>query len=154
MSDDSDEDLLLGEDLFVNHILPSLLKVEKRRLKRKKKFDCWDSPWGHLISNPDTSKEDSTAGRMFRMRFRVPFLLFQNFLVPMVEQKQIFRGINSYIPVECKVLISLRILGRGLYMDDAAELSGVSERHTRRIFYAFCQGIKKYLYPELVFNTV
>jgi hypothetical protein len=39
-------------------------------------------------------------------------------------------------------------------MDDAAELSGVSERHTRRLFYTFCEGIQINLFPEVVVNTL
>ena len=68
-------------------------------------------------------------GRKFRRRFRVPFPLFQ-FIVSECERVNLF-GIKSLsrvrAPLEFKILISLRIVGRGNCFDEIGELAGAFE---------------------------
>lgn len=43
------------------------------------------------------------------------------------------------IPLELKILSTLRILGRGSVFDDAHEGSGMSEESCRSFFHSFCE---------------
>jgi hypothetical protein len=59
--------------------------------------------------------------------------MFVNKLVPMCIEKNIF-GTSRTIPVEFKLLVALRMLGRGSCADDMEELSGIAESSCQHIF--------------------
>jgi hypothetical protein len=92
------------------------------------------------LQNPE-SKESQT----FRKRFRVPYPIFM-MLVDWTKgwyEKADGNGCinscdaigNRSIPTDLKVLAVLRILGRGLCLDDIEELSGISASTTRVFFH-------------------
>ena len=75
--------------------------------------DVWDTNWGKMLRNPDVKDPTSRIGRLFRRRFRVDYELFDDLLVPICKENNVFeQTITSSIAVEFKILISLRILGR------------------------------------------
>ena len=93
--------------------------------------------------DPATQDPLSRAGKLFRLRFRLPWDLFSNFLLPWVEEAGWWPPRSSRrarVPLEIKVLISLRRLGRGLVADYVAELSHPPPHSTRRTLCA--QSIK------------
>jgi hypothetical protein len=92
---------------------------------------------------------EGKLARMFRRRFRVPPWLFFNVLVP--ECKPIFDVHFTYIPIEIKVMIALRILGRDACADDCAELSFVHESTANRIFHKFITEYPKLHYEKYVY---
>ena len=100
--------------------LPSKIGRKKEEVPRKAKriVNVWDSPFGKMMLDPDSSLESTTAGKLFRLRVRVPFSVFQ-----MIVER--FRTIPEWnirkdsdtkrgkpLPLELKVMSSLYILGR------------------------------------------
>jgi hypothetical protein len=57
---------------------------------RGPKIDYWQTEWGRLILDPSTMDPKSRNGLKFRRRFRVPFPLFHEVLVPICREKNIF----------------------------------------------------------------
>ena len=122
MDDLNEEELLkLEEDIVVSWIDREFdklvgLKNIKKRSRRTFKLNYWDTTWGRLIRSDDIRDPTSYNARLFKRRFRVPFGLFEDIIVPMCEEKNIFE--TTYptrirVPVEFKVLMCLRILGQG-----------------------------------------
>ena len=52
-------------------------KKEERPRKPKKVANVWDSPFGKMLLDPDSSVESTPSGKLFRLRVRVPFSVFQ-----------------------------------------------------------------------------
>ena len=97
----------------------------KRKRMRRQRVDLWASEWGRLLTHHKTSTPGTFEYIKFRLRFRVPFPLFKK-LIPAVKAAHIFnKSRSSYIPLEFKVMIALRIIGRDTDCDTASELSGV-----------------------------
>ena len=72
----------------------------------------WHSAWGQMIGSSDVLDPNSRNGSKFRLRFRVPYPLYRDFLVPLCsrEGKNVFQEHRkSVIPTEIKVLIALRM---------------------------------------------
>ena len=100
-----------------------MMKQANTRDGRENKKDYWKTPWGVMLRHPDINNPTTKLGRLFRRRFRVPFPIFDEILVRRCREKNIF-DIKSdkcvRIPLEFKILIALRILGRGNPADDIA----------------------------------
>ena len=108
----------------------------KRTRKRKEKIDFNNSSWGRLIADPEVNNPESTAGRTFRLRFRVPFPIFDKVLAPLMVTKNIFKADNKMtrVPLKFKLLACLRILGRGLCFDDITDIIGIPVSTMHAIF--------------------
>ena len=134
--------------LFPDLILAPVTK------KRPLKEDFWLSNWGILILHPDVRDPSTPLAKLFRRRFRVPFPIFK-VLVQRCEESNLF-GIKCpskvRVPIEFKVLISLRIMGRGNVCDDIAEMSGVPESTCSVIFHRFCTQFAKNFFDEYVIH--
>ena len=65
-------------------------ETSKKRRKKEKRIDYWDSAWGRLLLDPLTMDPTSSQGLLFRRRFRVPFPLFMEVLLPICRTKNIF----------------------------------------------------------------
>ena len=82
----------------------------------------------------------------FRKRFRIPFALFRDWLVPICREQHIFKTTKSPIPLEFKVLVALRIFDRNNTADDSNELSsGVIREST-------CVSILKEFVTKMAYN--
>ena len=59
--------------------LPSKIGRKKEEVPRKAKriVNVCDSAFGKILLEPDSSLESTTAGKLFRLRVRVPFSVFQ-----------------------------------------------------------------------------
>ena len=76
--------------------------------------DYSNTNWAKFIADDSINDPDSRKGKLFRRRFRVPFHIF-NFLCRICKLKNVFEIKDEskvIIPIEIKVLICLRILGR------------------------------------------
>ncbi len=62
---------------------------QKRTYRGDSKIDLWQSSWGRLLSHASISDPHSWVAKKFRRRFRIPYSVFKNVLVPMCEQKNI-----------------------------------------------------------------
>ena len=119
------------------------LGISPPRLGRvtRPRANLWESVWGKMLLHPDIDNPTSRVSKLFRRRFRVPYDLFKNCLVPLCLEHDVFRlKQNSLIPLEFRLLIALRILGRGCTADDCNELSDVPESTCNTIFKTFCRN--------------
>jgi hypothetical protein len=128
----------------------------KRSRKSKERPDYSTSTMGAMLKNEHNLMLNtcfSEAANAFRRRFRVPYSLFYKVLVPMCASKEVFSNTEGKfaIPVNLKVLIALRILGRDATADDCVMNSGVSERTCNQIFHEFVTNFSKHFYDEYVF---
>ncbi len=98
-------------------ILFSTLGKRTRRTEPRPNY--WSSTWGRMLRNPQLQDSSSKVSRKFRRRFRVPYVLFKDVIVPQCVAANVFdTKSNSTIPIEIKVLVALRILGRNAVSDD------------------------------------
>ena len=151
LEDETTEDNFIIE--MINDWLQDYQPKPKKTRARVPPADFWSSPWGILISNPVVEDPKSKEGKSFRRRFRVPFPLFKEILLPLCIEHQIFNhNRRSRIPVEAKLLSSLRILGRDSCADDVAELlqNVIGESHVYTIFKQFIFGMATKVFPSVV----
>jgi hypothetical protein len=112
--------------------------------------------WGIMLSNPDLGDVTTKAGKLFRRRFRVPFPLFELIVVKCKEANvfEIKSESRVRIPLELKVLMCLRILGRGNCCDEIAELSESFESSVLALFKTFVRNFVVAFYDVfIVFPT-
>jgi len=138
----------------------SLITNRKPRRPEEGRYASWDiHPWMLLLKNEEVRDPDSFLGRRFRRRFRVPAPFFLDWLVPTARKENLFdRSTNrktfmlrqEQIPLEIKLLISLRMLGRGSTHDDVAEPSYVSESHCGVIFRQFIRNFSRLFKEEFI----
>ena len=98
--------------------------------------DYWASTWGVMLSSIRNARAcgapDARGEKTFRLRFRVPYVRFEQ-LLQYVRDKSTIGPKSSedaahrpVAPLELKVLAVLRYLGRGWCLDDLSEASGIS----------------------------
>lgn len=100
------------------------------------------STWGRMLLNERIKDPaDRKGGKLFRLRFRVPYPLFEK-MVEMTRESGWFTeapnctGIPG-APLELKILAVLRVLGRGYCFDGVEELSLISAESLRVFFRKF-----------------
>lgn len=124
-------------------ILLDNVSPEPKKAKRihRERINLWDREWGKLIRSEEVRDPLSFEGKKFRLRFRVPFSLFAMQLVPACKEANIFKlSRNSVIPIEFKILVALRILGRDHDSDTISELSGIKPSSCNSFFKQFVLG--------------
>ena len=62
---------------------------KKRQRVRPSKINYGETNWGRILSNPRVKDPESREGKLFRLRFRCPFALFEEVLMPFVWMKNI-----------------------------------------------------------------
>ena len=90
-------------------------------------------------------------GKLLRRRFRFPFQLFDEVIVPECEKVNLFGTIcesRVRIPTPFKILMALRLLGRGNTCDDISELSGGSESTANSVFKTFVTILTRTNQPQ------
>jgi len=119
-------------------ILDFIYEDAKRcRENRYRSTSLWDSSWGKLLLNPQINDSTSWYARLFRRRFRLPYDLFITF-VEECKEVNLFNEKNySKIPIEFKILMPLRILGRDTCADDISEYINIGNSTVNNIFKAF-----------------
>ena len=159
-------------DVLDEEDFTGLRKAGQKR-QRQPHQSLEDSPWGRLLRDPSLLVEGSFVNRKFRRRFcvcyyfqlrfilpvvllpsgrfRIPPRLFFDVLVPMCESKNVFQmKHDGRIPIQFKIMVALRILGRGVTADDIEELSGIGESTALSIFKTFVKEFSKAFLEEYV----
>ena len=126
-----------------------------KRYGRTLKRNYWrETNWGQLyINNPEVKDPSTKTARDFRRRFRVPFPIFDEIIVPECDRLNVFEVrdlARVRIPTDFKVLICLRILGRGTYQDDIAEMSGSFKSTCNKVFRQFLRNFTPAFYSKFV----
>jgi len=171
MIDQDDFDLFLDSDEFEDELIKEIItnfpelwendedknneikQMHKRKRKRANKIDYAGEQWLQMLNNPDLLVETSSAAITFRRRFRVPYVIFKNWIVPICEEHNIFETKDTCrvrIPLELKVLVSLRVLGRGNCADDIEEFSKVPISTVHHIFKTFIRNFSKHAYNMFI----
>jgi hypothetical protein len=148
-------DMAIIENFIKKHVeknyhrfLPTLGKRTRQTTPRP---NYWESTWGKLLRDPNISNPMSSVSKKFRRRFRVPYKLFNEVLLPQCIQSNIFEmKHNSIVPVELRILISLRILGRDCVGDDCEELSFVNQETARNYFKKFVNNYAVRYYADYI----
>ena len=109
--------------------------------------DIWRTPWGVMLSDASLRDNTSYASGKFRKRFRVSHAMFL-YLVQRCVDAELFPGVK--IPIEFRLLITLRILGRGNCADDIAEFSGFSDNTINYIFHQMTEKFVDAFYDEFI----
>ena len=114
--------------------IEDLVKASKKRkyTHHNRTRDLWSTPWGLMLKELANSNDiNSYEHRKFRRRFRVPFSMFLDIVKECAELHVFGVQIRKRkIPIEFKVLASLKILGRDLCCDEIDERLNISESHT------------------------
>jgi hypothetical protein len=125
-------------------------KVRDKTIPRR---DYRASVWWQALQDPNTKDPQTKAGKKFRLRFRVPFPLFQELVAlakvwfPQADTDIVGR---PSVPIELKVLCWLRVLGRGSCFDDCEECTGADEETLRTFFHKFSSRFAKEKFREYV----
>jgi hypothetical protein len=131
-------------------------RKKRRRVRSRITQEMLDqSIWGQLINHPNVVDPESYEGIKFRLRFRVPYGVFKETLVPYCIAKNIFQyKKKSQIGVEYKILVCLRILGRGHDLDSVNELSLIPTSTCHYIFKQFIYNFSAAFYDRHVYMPV
>jgi hypothetical protein len=112
------------------------------------------SEWARLLNNANISDPKSWAGRTFRRRFRVPYPLYRDVLMPLVHEHNLFDikdATKIKIKAEYRLMCSLRMLGRGECADTASELSKMAENTCYHIHKRFINNFVTRCFDSLVY---
>ncbi len=104
--DEYDEASVVGNEGLVHE------KITRKRSRHLCAEDLWKSPWGVMMRSVEMSNPLSKTSMKFRLRFRIPFKVFNEYLVPKYVELNTFEMRGS-IPIEFKLLVVLRILQEG-----------------------------------------
>ena len=143
-ADCSEEDELENISCWIEKNLSSSVSSvgtsEVREVKRRRinKINLWETSWGHLLSSPKTRDVGSFEEKKFRFIFRVSFEMFHEELLPLCRTVFDVDG-RSYIPLEFKILISLRLLSTDNMSLNVAELSSITKPTVNHIFEEFIE---------------
>ena len=140
---EADEELM-GKDLQV--------KTKKSRVSRDA-IDYWATTWGQMLQDPNSRLDHTRAGKLWIRRFRLPMDVF-DMIVEKCNTGNIFRVQDQSkvkVPTEFKVMMALRILGRGNCADDIAEMSNGCESTVQYVFRMFCINFVEEFFHEFVY---
>ena len=138
------------------HLRRRLQLESSRRIRTRlvyQRHDYSSSPWARMLGNPSTQDASSRDGKRFRRRFRMPFPMFCEIVALWTSwfpKAKTDVGKRASVPVELLILGVLRILGRGAFYDDVAEIIGCSEETVRTFFLKFCHEFSSRLFHEYV----
>jgi hypothetical protein len=149
---------LLEEILIDEGVLDQEQPPKKTRKSRIRVKDWWSTAWGIMLQNPDIRDINTRDGKQFRRRYRLPANFFLDWLVPKCKEVNLFNAkrkangdLMGQIPIEFKLLIGLRILGRGNCFDDIAEASQAGESTVHAIFQEFVLSFSKEFKDSFIF---
>ena len=127
---------------------------ECRRYRRRNANKKWDdSMWANMLQDDRCRDPCSPQGKSFRNRFRVPYPKFEEICWKLKESGKFMKQEKdccnqTTVPLEILVLGALRVLGRGLCMDDISELTNVSMEVHRVFFHKFCHYFGQIVFDE------
>jgi hypothetical protein len=122
-----------------------------------RRLDAWGSVFGEdILQNPHIQDPTHPDGIKFRLRFRVPYSVFQSIVAnfrsrdgwnPAGDSGDL--RAHTPHPLEVKVLCALFILGRGIDLDTVSMLSGISISRITIFFHHFCEKMAT-MYDEYI----
>ena len=125
---------------------------KRQRLARFRCQDFTKTPWGLMISHPMVADPNSWEDNKFHRRFRMDFAMFSEFLLPLCKENNVFdMKYNSKIPIEIKILVVLRILGRDNDCDTISGLALIGESTCNSIFKKIVEKFAYLFYSKYVF---
>ncbi len=136
---------------FWEDLVSSMAESEKISRKTEPRKDYWESLWGKWLLDPSLQIPGSRASKDFRRRFRVPYPLFKEVLVPQCINEKIASTAAHAIPMEFRVLIVLRILGAGATYSDCSDCSNVGTPTVAVIFSEFSENFVSKFYAKFVY---
>ena len=152
--DDSDDyDYDYDSDCYDNSEKEHTVK-KSRIYKKSQAFDCTESLWYllyvHERSGVVNGNEDSL--KLFRLRFRVPYSFFINFMMPVAEELLPEKPdiISQVTSLQLKVLAVLRILARAVQFDEVAEMTFISRETLRVFFHKFIKLFVERYFKEYI----
>ena len=107
----------------------------------------WASKWGKMLNHPHISDPRTKTANLFRLRFRVPHPVYLQLLEDARENFPYAPDAVGHMgmPLECRILGWLRILGRGWCFDDVSEMSELSQSGVHVFFHQMNEWVvKKY----------
>jgi hypothetical protein len=134
---------------------PSILELDEHQCftrERPPKTDYWTTAWGRMLLDPLTRLGYTRQAKNFRRRFRIPLQLF-NHIVERSREANLFGGTHpeyDRMPIEFKILMALRILGRRNCADDIAEMSTGYGSSINHFFRTFVEQFSKLFYSDYV----
>ena len=87
------------------------------------------------------------------LRFREPFILFDQKIKKMCIENNVFEMTyesKATVPIEFKILLALRLLGRGNCYDNINELSQVPASSVPYYFHKFVSNFSRLFYDEFI----
>ena len=79
------------ESLLFEHIEDFVEEpLHKKKRCAKTRIDYWNTTWGRWLRNPLMQDPTSKMAKMFMLRFRVPFILFNEKILPMCIKDNVF----------------------------------------------------------------
>ena len=126
---------------------------KRHRNRKRGTINYWETKWGRLIRDPNVSNPLSAAGKKFRRRFRVPYPVFIEIIVAECRRVNLFKTKVEHlvrIPLEFKVLMSLRLLGRGNCCDDIEDMADIAESSASEIFHVFVEQFVAHFFTTYV----
>jgi len=152
----NDENLIhiLIDSGLLDEIILEESEPELRRTGRTNKRNHFlETKWGRMLMDPTIKDASSKIGRDFRRRFRVPYPVFDQIIVPECDRLNVFEVSDLArirLPTEFKVLICLRILGRGAYHDDIGEMAGSFKSTVHSVFQKFLRNFTPAFYAKFI----
>ena len=126
-------------DAFISENMDDFVDPDRQIFYRGPKVvvDYSSSTWGRWLDNPTIHDPNSKIAKIFMLRFRVPFILFDQKIKKMCIENNVFEMTyesKATVPIEFKILLALRLLGRGNCYDDINELSQVISTNSSPTF--------------------
>ena len=166
-----DSDLILSEEEILFYVQKLILndeilsevvrkhlgtrKVCRAKHHRQSNDKLWSTSWGELMSEINDEllesgglESNTTAQKLFRLRFRVPYSLFRDMVQECIEGNIFGRTI---IGVEFKLLGCLRILGRNHVGDDVVEHLKIGGKTVNTMFKTFLKLYADMYYHKYVY---
>jgi hypothetical protein len=118
----------------------------------------WESPFGKKLRDPHSSLESTAAGKLIRLRVRVPFSVYQMIVDKFrtIPEWDIYKDSSSKRgrshPLELKVMVSLYIHGRAATYDNVAMVTYLSSTVIATFFHHFIVCMAT-LYHQWIYQT-
>ena len=113
--DSTDDEIIDWIEKNIGDIIDVDDVIEHKPRKHLCKRNYWSTKWGDMLQHPSVSDPSSVQGKEFRLRFRVPYPIYYEIILPRCREVNLFGVIDQNkvrIPLEFKILIALRILGK------------------------------------------
>jgi hypothetical protein len=140
----------------------------KRQRWSHSRSNKWESTWGeallHIRSARAAGSPDERAEAKFKLRFRLPFDLFEEIVAELrgrpgyVASNDIDsriprdgRDARTFIPLDIMLMAVLRIAGRGWCFDDVEESSGIGLSTMAAYYHNFVRQYVDDFYSDWVF---